>query len=914
MSRTVAAVLISTTFLILLACTGCGDISGASFPYTPSPRVEVAAPASPAGGNVTVSFLVIDRELEPVDTTVEFSTDGGVTFVPATLVTPGDALNLASAWSPGRAHSVQWDSVADGLAISGQISVRVKVTPSDASNPSGTPGITAPFILDNTAFNQPPTAGIVTPGGVQFGNVPVDYTLTDAEGNDCSVVVEYTANNGTNWYTATRRQIGEGLTGLSSSPSGEAHLFIWDSVADNVALSGQIDTVKVRVTPTDFHEGTAGVANSFSVDNTLTNDAPTVAITAGPLEGSTIYATQVAFTFSGSDTDGTVTGYFYSFDLDPPDLWTASTTAISGVLDEGSHTFRVVALDDSYNTSTPLSRTFNIITPGTIVAEFTAAPLSGTSPLTVSFTDLSAATHGLTGWSWDFGDTNTSTVTNPVHIYNDAGTFTVSLTVTGPDGSDAETKTDYVTVSLPDSIYCWTHRMGAISDDWAQDICADGSGNVYVTGRFYQTPDFGDDWGQSDPKTSAGSQDAFITKILASGAYGWTHRLGGPSWDAGYHLCADGSGNICVGGYYESATVNFAEDWGGSDIKSLTGARRMFFTKINANGTYAWTHTIPGQGSYTLGGICADGLGNIYVTGYFDNTVNFRDDWSSTDNKTSAGSHDVFITKMASDGSYLWTHTIGATQRDWPFAICTDQNNDIYVAGAFTGAVNFAMSWAGNDIKTSAGWEDAFVTKISSGGSYVWTRIMGDAEDERIDRICTDGSTGLYVGGAFYSDTVNFQADWSGTDTKDCVGPSGDVFVTKMTTAGGYQWTHTVGNSTWVYLSGVCADTTGVYVGGTFSDILNFERDWSGDDVESSAGIYDVYIMKIAANGDYGWVYTIGGAESEGTPDICSDGAGNIYIPGWFRSTLDFGLDWGAIDEKTSMGQLDVFVTKIKVP
>jgi PKD repeat protein/beta-lactamase superfamily II metal-dependent hydrolase len=81
---------------------------------------------------------------------------------------------------------------------------------------------------------------------------------------------------------------------------------------------------------------------------------------------------------------------------------------------------------------------------GTITANFSGTPTSGTAPLNVSFTDL---TSGATSWSWTFGDGGTSTSQNPSHTYTAAGTYTVSLTAANAYGSDTETKTGYITVS-----------------------------------------------------------------------------------------------------------------------------------------------------------------------------------------------------------------------------------------------------------------------------------------------------------------------------------------------------------------------------------------------------------------------------------------------------------------------------------
>jgi PKD repeat protein len=81
----------------------------------------------------------------------------------------------------------------------------------------------------------------------------------------------------------------------------------------------------------------------------------------------------------------------------------------------------------------------------TLAAGFTATPTSGTVPLHVAFTDTSSGSP--TSWSWSFGDGGTSTVQNPTHDYNAAGTYDVTLTVSDGSTSDSVTRTGYVVVS-----------------------------------------------------------------------------------------------------------------------------------------------------------------------------------------------------------------------------------------------------------------------------------------------------------------------------------------------------------------------------------------------------------------------------------------------------------------------------------
>lgn len=85
--------------------------------------------------------------------------------------------------------------------------------------------------------------------------------------------------------------------------------------------------------------------------------------------------------------------------------------------------------------------------PSPPVANFSGSPRTGDPPLPVNFTDQSTGL--VSSWFWDFGDDGTSTLKNPSHTYQNVGSYDVALTVTGPGGSDTETKTDYITVGSP---------------------------------------------------------------------------------------------------------------------------------------------------------------------------------------------------------------------------------------------------------------------------------------------------------------------------------------------------------------------------------------------------------------------------------------------------------------------------------
>ena len=158
------------------------------------------------------------------------------------------------------------------------------------------------------------------------------------------------------------------------------------------------------------------------------------------------------------------------------------------------------AFDYDYNTR-PLGGSFDIgayecdSTPAPPVADFVGNPTSGTAPLNVAFTDTSSGSP--TSWSWTFGDGGSSGTQNPSHTYNTANQYTVSLTATNAQGSDTETKTNYITVVQAQDYTCVSltvnngtiasgdHTSVHTSDNVYLVITAAKSGNKYTAQVSY---------------------------------------------------------------------------------------------------------------------------------------------------------------------------------------------------------------------------------------------------------------------------------------------------------------------------------------------------------------------------------------------------------------------------------------------
>jgi TRAP transporter TAXI family solute receptor len=166
---------------------------------------------------------------------------------------------------------------------------------------------------------------------------------------------------------------------------------------------------------------------------------------------------------------GDVTSWEWDFDNDGTvDSTSRNPTHTYSVAGTYSVSLTVTGPDGS-DTETR-SGYINVAEIGEIIAGFRASPTSGTAPLEVTFTDESAG--DIEEWEWDFNNDGVvdSTEQNPTNTYTAGGVYTVSLTVTGPDGSDTEVKSSYISVEagLPDMIGISTYGIGAATYTYSE--------------------------------------------------------------------------------------------------------------------------------------------------------------------------------------------------------------------------------------------------------------------------------------------------------------------------------------------------------------------------------------------------------------------------------------------------------------
>jgi len=451
--------------------------------------------------------------------------------------------------------------------------------------------------------------------------------------------------------------------------------------------------------------------------------------------------------------------------------------------------------------------------------------------------------------------------------------------------------------------YVWAKNVGSTGgQESGQSIVADGKGNIFITGYFSGTVDFDPGVGTSN-LTSVGSIDVYFAKYDTNGNLIWAKSLGGTNQDLGASLAVDASGNVYITGYF-SGTVDFDPGAGTSNLTSA-GLDDVFFAKYNSNGDLLWAKNIGGS-SFDYGeAIILDNSGNIYLTGFFQNTVDF-DPGAGTFNLTSRGGEDIFFAKYDSNGDLVWAKNVGGTDSDRAFSIALDGSGNIYITGRFQGTVDFDPG-AGISNLTSIGILDAYFAKYDNDGNLVWAKSIGGNSGDQGRSIVVDNSGNVYLTGSF-NNTVDFDPG-AGTTNLTSEGAS-DVFFAKYDTNGSLTWAQSIGGTDFDQGNSIAVDVSGnVYLTGFFKNTVDFDP---GSDITNltSEGGNDVFFAKYDSVGSLVWANRVGGTGNDNGNFVVVDGSGsNIYITGRFFRMADF--DPGdEVANLASVGEWDIFFAK----
>ena len=313
-----------------------------------------------------------------------------------------------------------------------------------------------------------------------------------------------------------------------------------------------------------------------------------------------------------------------------------------------------------------------------------------------------------------------------------------------------------------------------------------------------------------------------------------------------------------------------------------------------------------GGTSYDIGhGIAVDGLGNSYVTGFFENSADFGDI-----TLTSAGGRDIFVAKYDASGALLWARQAGGGFYDCGNAVAVDGSGNSYVTGFFGGSADF-----GDITLNSAGYDDTFVAKYDASGTLLWATQTGGISFDRSYGIAVDVSGNSYVTGSF-EDSADF-----GDITLNSAGAA-DIFVAKYDASGTLHWAKQTGGISFDRSYGIAVDVSGnSYVTGYFEGNATFGAGEPHETTLTSVDESDIFVTKHDTSGALVWATQAGGTSIDRGYGIAVDGLGNSYVASYFEGNATFGageaVQAGSIHAAqaaattlTSEGISDIFVAK----
>ncbi len=411
-----------------------------------------------------------------------------------------------------------------------------------------------------------------------------------------------------------------------------------------------------------------------------------------------------------------------------------------------------------------------------------------------------------------------------------------------------------------------------------------------------------------------------IASLLLSNSNGqnaflqWVNPIGSFSQERGYSVGVDNSGNVyTVGSFstYGSYGVDFDS---GPGVYTLTtnsvGGRDLFITKHNALGTFQWVKRIGGIATNEAFSIAIEIVGDLLVTGVFHGPVDF-DPGPGVFNLAQSG---AFALKLDNSGAFIWAKNLGGSVGK---AISSDGTGDIYVTGAFSGTADFDPGPSAT-ILTSNGIDDIFVTKLDSWGNLIWARQMGGHGNDIGMSVVTNSLGDVFTTGTF-GDTTDFDP---GITTHTLSTSNGKIFVSKLDAAGNFVWVKSFGSSLEGAGQSIKLDGAGnIYTTGWFRITGDFDPGSNVYILSNPPGNQimpiDIFFSKLDPLGNFVWAKNIGGASDDRGFDLELDGAGNIYVTGFFNGTVDFdpgpanytlSTNWNA---GAGFGSGDIYILKL---
>jgi len=434
--------------------------------------------------------------------------------------------------------------------------------------------------------------------------------------------------------------------------------------------------------------------------------------------------------------------------------------------------------------------------------------------------------------------------------------------------------------------------LGGEGNDRALGVVMSKAGASYVVGSFTsKTVTLG-----ATPLTRQGSESIFLLMLDQERKIGWARSLGGEGRDRAWGVALGGDNDLYIVGHFD-APITF-DTVGQLSPYSHTGgtpADTLFVARLDlSTGKFVWAKrlgitgssaTLQRQVNITMG--AAD---TLYVAGGFIYSTELDPVGTGV---ASAGDEDAFVARLTRNGKVLWARLAGGAGTDRFHGLVNDGSGGVVVTGFFERTATFRGS---STTLTSAGERDVVVARYDASGGLSWASQAGGSRSDQGNAVDRDPSADtIVVAGAFNSADATFGA----LDKVSSAG-RGDVFVTKMDSAGKFGWVTTGGGPADDAALGLTADNNGnAMITGYFQGNATF-----GSKSLVSRGAQDMYLLRLSSTGEEVFFAPVGG------DNTISIGRG-VVIAANKRAlavgSFDGDLAYGGVDLKTA-GKEDILL------
>lgn len=257
--------------------------------------------------------------------------------------------------------------------------------------------------------------------------------------------------------------------------------------------------------------------------------------------------------------------------------------------------------------------------------------------------------------------------------------------------------------------FLWAKKMGGnipTHTDSGQSLALDAANNVYVAGYFGDIEDF--DPGTGTFYLASTYRNGFISKLDPLGNLLWAKKIGNDTGDVfALSIAIDNSDNIYTTGYFSGPQdfdpgigVYSMSDYGNYDI---------FIEKLDPAGNFVWAKGVGSSGQDYSASIAVDIIGDIYTTGFFQDTADF-DPSAGVYNLISTTSSSGYLYKLNASGDFVWAEHIDGPS--YGGSITVDANGSVYSTGYFATIIDYDPGIGVSNLSCN-GINDIFVHKMN---------------------------------------------------------------------------------------------------------------------------------------------------------------------------------------------------------